>query len=64
MEKPFNSLSIAEIQRLNRESIERFGGFSSEEVGNFHNRASLEYVFEAILFPVFGEELYPKNWIR
>lgn len=58
MEKPFNTLGIADIMRLNKEVIDRFGGLYTSGNDNFHNKASLEYVLESVIFPLFGEELY------
>lgn len=60
MEEPFHALTMAEMLQLNREALERFGGLYAEENGNFHNRASLEYILEAVLFPVFGVARYPE----
>lgn len=59
MGEPFKALGIPEIQILNKAVIDEFGGIYIEEDGNFHNRGSLEHIIEAILFPMFGQELYP-----
>lgn len=59
MAKPFNSLSIKDIIRLNKESVNNFGGLYITHDNNFHNRNTLEYIIEATIFPIFGEERYP-----
>ena len=58
MAKPFNTLGIREIERLNQEAVKRFGGLANGR-GAFHNRESLEYVLESTLFPIFGHFPYP-----
>lgn len=58
MAKPFNTLGLNEIARLNAEAVRRFGGLSNGQNG-FHNRESLEYALESTLFPVFGHFPYP-----
>lgn len=58
MAKPFNTLGINEIARLNSEAVRRFGGLSNGRDGFLH-RDSLEYVLESTLFPVFGHYPYP-----
>lgn len=59
MAESFKALEIDEIQALNKEVINTFGGFYTAEDGNFLNRGSLECVIEQTLFPIFGEEMYP-----
>ena len=58
MGKPFQTLSIYEIEQLNKHAVINFGGLFSPETGNFHNRESLEYILEACIFPIFGESRY------
>lgn len=59
MAQPFNSISIDRIAELNKAILAHSGGLQSSGPNNFHNRQSLEYILEAVLFPVFGIDRYP-----
>jgi death-on-curing protein len=50
--------SQQDIIYLNRRLIETYGG-SFLEPDNFHNRNNLEWVLEAIQYPLFNQDLYP-----
>ena len=47
-----------DIAALNRSHILQTGGFL-EGAGKFHNESSLEWVLEAIQYPLFGSQPYP-----
>lgn len=59
MGRAFKTLGVDDIQRINLECIEKDGGMWIEADANFHNRASLEYIIEAVVFPFFGQDAYP-----
>lgn len=63
MAKPFNTLGIEDIAKLNAEAVRKFGGLSSGRNGFLH-RDSLEYALESTLFPVFGHFPYPAVFDR
>lgn len=50
------ALTIDEIITINRRMLEMFGGLNPPAL---LNRGSLEHILEAIIFPVFGQQLYP-----
>lgn len=59
MGKPCDTLTIQAIVDINRCVIQTHGGLYSEHNGNMHNSASLEYALETIIFPLYGEDMYP-----
>ena len=52
-------LTIDHICRINKEWIERYGGRYVAVDSNLRSRASLEYIIEAIQYPIFGYEQFP-----
>ena len=50
--------SIEQIIEVNRQMIEKSGG-SFVKPDNLSNRASLEYILTAIVYPIFGKLLWP-----
>ena len=61
MEKAQRSLifpNLEDIVALNRSHVKAYGGFYAEP-DNLQNRNSLEWVLEAIQYPLFGEDRYP-----
>lgn len=50
--------TLEQIVGLNRAHIDLFGGFYAG-VDNFRNRHSLEWVQDAIQYPLFGRDPYP-----
>jgi len=50
--------TLEQIIGINRRMIGLFGG-SFTPPGNFHNRASLEYILTAIRFPIVEHHLFP-----
>jgi death-on-curing protein len=50
--------TISQIVEVNRRMIDETGG-SFTPPANFRNRDSLEYVLDAIKYPVFGKHLFP-----
>jgi|SRR3990170_3264768 len=50
--------TIEQVVHVNRRMIETSGG-SFTHPNNFHNRDSLEYILEAIAYPLFGKDIYP-----
>ncbi len=59
MAKPFHSLSFGRVVNLNKAVISDSGGFRAGS-DNVINGGSLEFVLDAVLFPVFGNDLYPE----
>ncbi|MCA9923915.1 MAG: type II toxin-antitoxin system death-on-curing family toxin [Anaerolineales bacterium] len=53
-----NFPSQENIIKLNQEHIRRTGG-NLDGAGKFHNEGSLNWVLEAIQYPIFGQDLYP-----
>lgn len=58
MEKPFKSLSKAEICKFNKRLVQEFGGLYNSSTRNLLNADSLDYALEAVLYPVFGVMRY------
>jgi len=52
-------LSLDDLCDINREWIGRYGGQYTAEDRNLHNRASLEYILDAIRYPIFGCHRFP-----
>lgn len=52
-------LTLDQICEINRQWIARYGGRYLEADKNLQNRASLEYILEAIQYPIFGVVLFP-----
>lgn len=50
--------NLEDIVALNRSHIEAFGGFYAKP-DNLKNRNSLEWVLEAIQYPLFEQDRYP-----
>lgn len=59
MAEPFQPLTIAEIVGINARLIREFGGFSAHHDDNLQNRASLEYILDAVIFPICGHDRFP-----
>jgi len=52
-------LRSAQIVRINREQVLRFGGFYSPHNDNIANESSLEYVVQVVQGELFGVDLFP-----
>jgi death on curing protein len=52
-------LSLEDICEINREWILRYGGRYVAENNNFCNASSLEYILDAIKYPIYGIDKYP-----
>lgn len=52
-------LSLDDICEINKEWIGRYGGRYVDVDKNLHNRASLEYILDAIRYPIFGYNRFP-----
>jgi len=50
--------TLDQIVDLNQELINRYGGFHNG-LDNLRNRGSLEWVLEAIQYPLFENQIYP-----
>ncbi|NCO36363.1 MAG: hypothetical protein AUJ92_22235 [Armatimonadetes bacterium CG2_30_59_28] len=55
-------LTRAEIVGVNRVMIRDFGGLYTAANENLANAASLDYVQEAVMAEMFGQQLYPSVW--
>ena len=53
-------LTLNDICEINQEWIQRYGGRYIALDNNLCNRASLEYILEAIQYPIFGKQLFPR----
>ena len=52
-------LTLDDICDINREWIRDYGGRYVDVDNNLHNRASLEYILDAIQYPIFGVQRFP-----
>jgi death on curing protein len=52
---------IEQIIDLNRELINRYGGLHNG-LDNLKNPGALEWVLDAIQYPLFGYDCYPEIW--
>ena len=51
--------TIEDIYDINREWIMRYGGRYVEANNNLSNTSSLEYILDAIQYPIYGVDKYP-----
>ena len=52
-------LTFQDICEINRIWIDRYGGRYLSEDNNLCNKASLEYILNAIQYPIFGYDMFP-----
>ena len=53
------TLTVPDVEEINRRMITHFGGIFFDGDDNLANRGSLEYVLDEIHGSLYGHELYP-----
>ena len=53
------TLTVPDVEEINRRMIAHFGGIFFDGDDNLANRGSLEYVLDEIHGSLYGQELYP-----